>query len=180
MYYYYYYMLLGKSKNEDGTQKKTEKCQVRIEKKHFQDDIFGMRQLNCLKVSHIILKHVNILSANFDFEKVKQNKVREVLAPRISARSPKWTFWQIFGFEMSSSASFSVGKLFLLSSSPHYLSLHPHAAIYPTTTLTSIGQTLPQPPQVIQQQQQREGEGERTLLLFFLHFHTSHLLPRVR
>ncbi|XP_075943765.1 CUGBP Elav-like family member 5a isoform X40 [Anarhichas minor] len=29
--------------------------------------------------------------------------------------------------------------------------------IYPTTTLTPIGQTLPQPPQVIQQQQQREG-----------------------
>ena len=40
-------------------------------------------------------------------------------------------------------------------------------AIYPTTTLTQIGQSLPQPPQVIQQQQQqREGEGER--LLFFL------------
>ncbi|XP_055020601.1 CUGBP Elav-like family member 5a isoform X35 [Boleophthalmus pectinirostris] len=31
------------------------------------------------------------------------------------------------------------------------------AAIYPATTLTPIGQTLPQPPQVIQQQQQREG-----------------------
>ncbi|XP_075943763.1 CUGBP Elav-like family member 5a isoform X38 [Anarhichas minor] len=30
-------------------------------------------------------------------------------------------------------------------------------SIYPTTTLTPIGQTLPQPPQVIQQQQQREG-----------------------
>ncbi|XP_053178900.1 CUGBP Elav-like family member 5a isoform X39 [Scomber japonicus] len=29
--------------------------------------------------------------------------------------------------------------------------------IYPATTLTPIGQTLPQPPQVIQQQQQREG-----------------------
>lgn len=44
--------------------------------------------------------------------------------------------------------------------------LHPDAvcvcvcvAIYPTTTLTPIGQTLPQPPQVIQQQQQqREGK----------------------
>ncbi|XP_075943766.1 CUGBP Elav-like family member 5a isoform X41 [Anarhichas minor] len=32
-----------------------------------------------------------------------------------------------------------------------------YTAIYPTTTLTPIGQTLPQPPQVIQQQQQREG-----------------------
>ncbi|XP_051977452.1 CUGBP Elav-like family member 4 isoform X34 [Xyrauchen texanus] len=31
------------------------------------------------------------------------------------------------------------------------------AAIYPATTLTPIGQSLPQPPQVIQQQQQREG-----------------------
>ncbi|XP_051977450.1 CUGBP Elav-like family member 4 isoform X32 [Xyrauchen texanus] len=30
-------------------------------------------------------------------------------------------------------------------------------AIYPATTLTPIGQSLPQPPQVIQQQQQREG-----------------------
>ncbi|XP_053178882.1 CUGBP Elav-like family member 5a isoform X24 [Scomber japonicus] len=30
-------------------------------------------------------------------------------------------------------------------------------SIYPATTLTPIGQTLPQPPQVIQQQQQREG-----------------------
>uniref|UniRef100_A0A8C1A832 Cugbp, Elav-like family member 5a n=1 Tax=Cyprinus carpio carpio TaxID=630221 RepID=A0A8C1A832_CYPCA len=32
-----------------------------------------------------------------------------------------------------------------------------YTAIYPTTTLTPIGQSLPQPPQVIQQQQQREG-----------------------
>ncbi|XP_053178905.1 CUGBP Elav-like family member 5a isoform X43 [Scomber japonicus] len=32
-----------------------------------------------------------------------------------------------------------------------------YTAIYPATTLTPIGQTLPQPPQVIQQQQQREG-----------------------
>ncbi|KAG7258918.1 hypothetical protein CRUP_033387 [Coryphaenoides rupestris] len=31
------------------------------------------------------------------------------------------------------------------------------ASIYPATTLTQIGQTLPQQPQVIQQQQQREG-----------------------
>lgn len=51
------------------------------------------------------------------------------------------------------------------------------AAIYPATTLTPIGQTLPQPPQVIQQQQQREGEGEITLLL--LHFtHTLILCNR--
>uniref|UniRef100_A0AAX7TDR4 RRM domain-containing protein n=1 Tax=Astatotilapia calliptera TaxID=8154 RepID=A0AAX7TDR4_ASTCA len=32
-----------------------------------------------------------------------------------------------------------------------------YTAIYPATTLTPIGQTLPQPAQVIQQQQQREG-----------------------
>uniref|UniRef100_A0A671UN28 Cugbp, Elav-like family member 5a n=1 Tax=Sparus aurata TaxID=8175 RepID=A0A671UN28_SPAAU len=48
-----------------------------------------------------------------------------------------------------------------------------YTAIYPATTLTPIGQTLPQPPQVIQQQQQREGEGEKTLLLFFTLSHTS-------
>ena len=53
------------------------------------------------------------------------------------------------------------------------LSLRPTAAIYPATTLTPIGQTLPQPPQVIQQQQQREGEGEKTLLLFCTLSHTS-------
>jgi len=48
-------------------------------KNHFQDDyMFGMRQLKCLKFSQIILKYVNILPAKFDFEKVKQNKVREV------------------------------------------------------------------------------------------------------
>ncbi|XP_060762196.1 CUGBP Elav-like family member 5 isoform X3 [Neoarius graeffei] len=34
-----------------------------------------------------------------------------------------------------------------------------YTAIYPTTTLTPIGQTLPQPPQVIQQQQQQQREG---------------------
>lgn len=54
---------------------------------------------------------------------------------------------------------------------PRFRPLLPHrpSAIYPATTLTPIGQTLPQPPQVIQQQQQREGEGERTLLLYTLH-----------
>lgn len=53
---------------------------------------------------------------------------------------------------------------------PPHSPLSLSAAIYPTT-LTPIGQTLPQPPQVIQQQQQREGEGERTiLLLHYTHF----------
>lgn len=54
------------------------------------------------------------------------------------------------------------------------LSLPLSAAIYPATTLTPIGQSLPQPPQVIQQQQQREGEGERNIITF-LHF--THLIP---
>ncbi|XP_029104909.1 CUGBP Elav-like family member 3 isoform X2 [Scleropages formosus] len=37
-----------------------------------------------------------------------------------------------------------------------------YTAIYPAATLTPIGQTLPQPPQVIQQQQQQQQrEGER-------------------
>jgi len=38
-----------------------------------------MRQFKGLKLSQIILKYVNILPAKYDFEKVKQNKVREVL-----------------------------------------------------------------------------------------------------
>jgi len=70
--------------NEDGTQKKNKKCQVRIEKKPFQDDyMFGMRQLKGLKLSQIILQYGNIFPAKFDFEKVKQNKVKEVLVQRI-------------------------------------------------------------------------------------------------
>ncbi|KAM8875731.1 CUGBP Elav-like family member 5a isoform 5-T5 [Spinachia spinachia] len=36
-----------------------------------------------------------------------------------------------------------------------------YTAIYPTTTLTPIGQTLPQPPQVIQQQQQQQQQQQR-------------------
>ncbi|XP_031430292.1 CUGBP Elav-like family member 5a isoform X9 [Clupea harengus] len=45
-----------------------------------------------------------------------------------------------------------------------------YTAIYPTTTLTQIGQSLPQPPQVIQQQQQqREGEGPEGCNLFIYH-----------
>jgi len=45
--------------------------------------MFGMRQLKGLKLSQIILKYVNILPAKFDFEKVKQNKARELLVQRI-------------------------------------------------------------------------------------------------
>jgi len=45
--------------------------------------MFGMRQLKGLKLSQIIFKYVSILPAKFDFEKVKQNKVRVVLISRI-------------------------------------------------------------------------------------------------
>jgi len=43
--------------------------------------MFVIRQLKGFKLSHIILKYVNILPAKFDFKKVKQNKVREVFSP---------------------------------------------------------------------------------------------------
>jgi len=38
--------------------------------------MFGMWQLKGLKLSQIIFKYVKILPAKFDFEEVKQNKVR--------------------------------------------------------------------------------------------------------
>ncbi|XP_035383670.1 CUGBP Elav-like family member 5 isoform X1 [Electrophorus electricus] len=44
-----------------------------------------------------------------------------------------------------------------------------YTAIYPTTTLTPIGQTVPQPPQVIQPQQQQQREGPEGCNLFIYH-----------
>jgi len=56
--------------NEDGTQKRYKNVRSELKKKQFQDDcMFAMRQLKGLKLSHIILKYVNILPAKFDFEK---------------------------------------------------------------------------------------------------------------
>ncbi|KAK1152614.1 CUGBP Elav-like family member 5 isoform X2 [Acipenser oxyrinchus oxyrinchus] len=44
-----------------------------------------------------------------------------------------------------------------------------YTAIYPAATLTPIGQTIPQPPPLIQQQQQREGEWPEGCNLFIYH-----------
>jgi len=52
-----------------------------------------MMQLKDLKLSQIKVHDVNILSPKFDFEKVNQNKVREVLVQGVQVKSPKWTFW---------------------------------------------------------------------------------------
>jgi len=78
--------------------RKIKKCQVQIEKKPFQDDyMFGLRQLKGLKLPQIILKYVNNLSAKFDFQKVKQNKVREDLFIYLSKMCQSGHFGGHFG-----------------------------------------------------------------------------------
>jgi len=76
-------MLLGKSKWRWHAEKIL-KCQVRIEKKHFQDDyLFGLRQLKGLKLSQIIITYVNILPEKFDFEKSEAEQSQKVSVQRI-------------------------------------------------------------------------------------------------
>jgi len=64
--YTYYWVRV----NKDGTQKKLKNVGSGFKEKHIQDDyMFKMRQLKGLKLSHIILKYVNILPAKFYFDK---------------------------------------------------------------------------------------------------------------
>ena len=66
-------------------------CQVRLEKKDeypFENDAAV-----ALILFQIIEQYVDIICAKFDSDKVKQKKIREVLAQTVQARSPKWPVW---------------------------------------------------------------------------------------
>jgi len=63
--------------------------------------MFGKRQLKGLKLSQIILKYVNILPAKFDFEKVKQIKVREFFSKENLGEISKMYILAHFRFEFS-------------------------------------------------------------------------------
>jgi len=63
--------------NEDGTQNKLKKLQVRLVKNTFYyDNIFGMMELKGSNFVSIIAQYLKSISAKFGLEKVKQDKVR--------------------------------------------------------------------------------------------------------